>query len=94
MMRRVVTIFILAFTFSGVSGQVDQEYSQTLKTMFEVSGTEGAFQSAITQMFSIFKQQYSNVEQDVWDELEKEFTNTSLEELAEMLVPVYQKYMT
>jgi len=62
--------------------------------MFEVSGTEGSYQAAIKQMFSMFKQQYSNVEVEIWTDLEKEFSKTSLNELTKMLVPVYSKYMT
>ncbi|MCP4265050.1 MAG: DUF2059 domain-containing protein [Candidatus Brocadiaceae bacterium] len=65
-----------------------------LKKMFEVSGTEESYKVGITQMFTMFKQQYSSVESDVWDDLEKEFSKTSLNDLTEMLVPVYSKYLT
>lgn len=62
--------------------------------MFKVSGTEESFQSAIKQMFVIFKQQSPNVKSSVWEEYEKEFSNTSIIDIVEMLVPVYKKYMT
>ena len=92
-----IRIFIIASLFiisSQVSGQGDKEYSETLKKMFKVSGYEESYQTAINQMITMFKKQYSNVESDVWDELEKEFSKTSIIELTEMLIPVYSKYLT
>ena len=62
--------------------------------MFEASGTEESYQASIKQMISMFKQQYTNIEDDAWDEMEEEFAGTSLNELTEMLVPVYSKYLT
>ncbi|TCO08230.1 DUF2059 domain-containing protein [Natronoflexus pectinivorans] len=87
-----IAVFILA----GMTaiGQEGCDYSKTLKKMFEVSGTEASYQTAIKQMISMFKHQYPNVGTKVWTELEKEFLKTSMDELTEMLVPVYSKYMS
>ncbi len=94
-MKKVLTVFSFLVLICGSSfGQVNKEYSKVLKKMFEVSGTEESYQVGITQMFTMFKQQYSSVESDVWDDLEKEFSKTSLNDLTEMLVPVYSKYLT
>ena len=41
----------------------------------------------------IFKEQSPIVEASVWEEFEKEFSNTSIDKLVEMLASVYQKYM-
>jgi hypothetical protein len=93
-MNKKFLVLALFLTISTVTfGQVDKEYTQTLKKMFEVSGSEESYQSAIKQMINMYKQQYSNVKVDVWEELEKEFLKTSLDNLTEMLAPVYQKYM-
>lgn len=94
-MKKILTIFsFLLLTNISTFGQINKEYSEALKNMFEVSGAKESYQSAIKQMFKIFKQQYSNIESDVWNELEKEFSNTSINDLTEMLVPAYSKYMT
>lgn len=69
-------------------------YSKTLKKLFEVSGTKESYQTVIKQMFTMFKKQNSNIGSDVWNDLENEFSKTSLNDLTEMLVPVYSKYMT
>ena len=94
MTKKFLTLSVLIFVSLTVFGQVDKEYSKTLKKMFEVSGTEESYQAVIKQMFTMFKQQYSDVETDVWVAFEKEFSKTSLNDLTEMLVPVYSKYMT
>lgn len=87
----------LAFTIlliSATYGQVDKDYAKSLRKMFKVSGTEETYQTIIQQMFGMFKQQYPQVEEEIWDEFEKEFSKTSLDDLTEMLVPVYSKYLT
>lgn len=94
-MKKVLTLFtILVLLSFSTYAQVDKEYSKTLKQMFEVSGTKESYQAATKQMFTMFKQQYSGVEKDVWNDLENEFSQTSIDDLTEMLVPVYSKYMT
>ncbi|ASB49371.1 DUF2059 domain-containing protein [Alkalitalea saponilacus] len=93
----IKTIFaIVVFFFASITafGQEDSEYSNTLKKMFEVSGTEASYQTAIKQMISMFKHQYPDVKAEIWMELEEEFLKTSMDELTEMLVPVYYKYMS
>ncbi|MDG2041508.1 MAG: DUF2059 domain-containing protein [Bacteroidia bacterium] len=94
MRKRILTFSLLIFLSVTSFSQEDKQYTETLNKMFEVSGTEGSYQAAIKQMFSMFKQQYSNVEVEIWTDLEKEFSKTSLNELTKMLVPVYSKYMT
>lgn len=94
-MKQILTLFIFAalFNLSGY-GQANSKYTATLKNMFEVSGSEQAYQTAIKQIFNMNKQQYPNVPVKIWDELEQEFTKASIDDLTEMLVPVYSKYLT
>ena len=94
MTKRILTFSLLVFLSITSFSQEDKQYTKTLNKMFEVSGTEESYQAAIKQMFTIFKQQYPNVEIEIWTDLEKEFSKTSLSELTKMLVPVYSKYMT
>jgi uncharacterized protein len=94
MAKRILLTALLFVVCFSTFGQVDKEYSKKLQKVFELSGTEGTYQAAIKQIFIIYKQQYSTVEPGVWDELEKEFLNTSVTSLTEMLAPVYAKYLT
>ncbi|GJM35364.1 MAG: hypothetical protein DHS20C18_43650 [Saprospiraceae bacterium] len=94
-MKKIISILAFTFIFTNLSfAQVDTAYQEVLTKMFEVSGTEGAYKGAITQMFIMYKDLYPTVSAEIWTEFEKEFLNTSLTDLVEMLVPVYIKYMT
>ena len=88
----VLILLVCASTFSFA--QANSEYSKSLKKMFEVSGTEESYKAAIKQMVGMFKTQYAEVDKATWDELEKEFLKTSLNDLVDMLIPVYMKYLT
>lgn len=94
-MRKIIsTIALILMATTAVFAQADDDYAKTLTKMFEVSGSEETYKAAITQMFGMFKQQYSEVETGVWNELEQEFLKTSLNDLVQMLIPVYRKHMT
>jgi hypothetical protein len=75
-------------------GQEDSIYAKTLHKMFEANGSKASIQVVIDQMFQMQRQQSTYVDAEVWDELEKEFKKFSMDDLIEMLVPVYQKYLT
>ena len=62
--------------------------------MFEVSGSEKTFAAVIDQYFSIFRTTYPDIETAVWNELEEEFEKTSMDQLIDMLIPIYEKYLT
>jgi uncharacterized protein len=72
----------------------DVGYKSMLTKMFSVSGSEETYKSAIRQMFVMFKQQSSDVPDEVWADLEKEFLQTSMDDLVDMLAPVYEKHLT
>jgi uncharacterized protein len=93
MKKLIVIVSILIIPFGETFAQADS-YKVTLKKMLEVAGSEESFKTAIKQMFGMFKQQHSNVPDAFWEEAEKEFSETSMDELVDMLSPVYQKYMT
>lgn len=94
-MRKIIsTLTFLVISASVSFGQVDNTYAKTLEKLFEVSGSEESYKAAIKQMATMFKQQYSDIDNEFWNDFEKEFLNTSLNDIVEMLVPVYMKYMT
>ena len=93
-MKKLLVITILLITFSSTFAQDNTSYKATLKKMLESAGSQGAFQTAIKQMFSMFRQQKTNVPADVWNALETEMEKTSMDELTTLLTPVYQKQLT
>ena len=88
----IVALFML-FTFSAFA-QDDKVYENTLSEMFEISGSEATFSAAINQMLVMYKSQKTNIPNEFWDGLEKEFLQTSMTDLVKMLVPVYKKHLT
>ncbi len=95
MKKSFLIICCLFFFHVFVFGQEhsNTNYKDTLKTMFNVSGADKTYQAAIDQMFGMFKQQYSQVPLETWSELQKEFSETSINDLTEMLTPVYQEHL-
>jgi len=94
MKRVILVISILVVSLSSTFGQVDNSYKSTLKKMLVVAGSEQTFNSAIKQMFSMYKQQKTNVPDSIWVDLEQEMSKTSIDDLVNMILPVYQKYLT
>jgi len=45
-------------------------------------------------MFAMMKQQLPNVPAEFWTETEKEMMKTLVDDLVEMLAPIYQKHLT
>lgn len=93
-MRKTILIFLLAFTVHCSFGQTSPTYKRSLKQLLEVSGTEASFSTVIKQMMTMVKQGNPNVPTTIWNDFEQEMLNTSLDDLVEMLVPVYQKHLS
>jgi hypothetical protein len=94
-MKKFISTLSLIFILTNLSfGQSDNEYREALQTMFKVSGSEEIYQTAISQMFTMFKEQYASVKEETWVSLEAEFKNTSINDLIELLTPTYQKHLT
>ncbi|MCK8523568.1 DUF2059 domain-containing protein [Aquimarina sp. D1M17] len=94
-MKKLILLFAISLFYASASfGQVDEDYTKTLRTMFEIAGTEDTYKTVINQMFMMYKSQYPNVEEEIWDEFEDEFMQTSMNDLVQMLAPVYSKHLT
>jgi hypothetical protein len=94
-MKKLISTLSLFIIVTFVSfGQTHDDYKETLQKMLKISGSEESYHAAINQMFTMFKQQYSAVNEETWTSFEAEFKNTSINDLLELIVPVYQKHMT
>lgn len=94
-MKRFYFLGLLLLTFYSLTfAQSDEQYKKTLIKLFRVSNTEQTYEVAIKQMFSMFRQQQSNVPIEIWNDLEKEMNKTSMNDLISMLIPVYSKHLT
>ena len=99
-MKKILFILVLVLGIGGVSvaqtaqTQPSKEYVVALKKMIVVSGSDATFRLLIPQMFAMMQQQLPNVPAEFWSEAEKEMTKTLVDDLAEMLAPIYHKRLT
>ena len=94
-MKKIYLLGILLLSFYYLtSAQSDEKYKETLTKLFRVSNTEQTYEAAVKQMFSMYRQQLTNIPSEIWDDLEKEMSKTSMNDLISMLVPVYSKHLT
>jgi uncharacterized protein len=95
-MKRIILVlcFALAANVGLWSQEVPTEYTKSLKEFFQLNGTEETFRTTIDQMMDMFEQSRPDVPADVWKKLGDEFNKTSLNDLVEMLAPVYFKHLT
>lgn len=87
------SLFLLIISSVSFS-QSTETYQETLKKMFQVSGAEDTYATVIGSILDIFRAQHTEVSPNVWDELESELNRSAIDDLAEMLVPVYSKYIS
>jgi uncharacterized protein len=69
-------------------------FDQDILKLQQINGSAEAFRAIIPQLIDRFKSLNSKVPAEVWDELQKEFINTSITDLQKMLVPVYRKHFS
>lgn len=94
MRKLFLTFSLVILCITATQAQSNDAYSNELKKMFELSGSEETYKAVITQMMGMIKMQYSQIPADVMKELEKEFLNTSMSDLAKELTPVYKKHLS
>lgn len=87
----LVSILLISAT---AFGQITDSYKSTLKQMMKASGSEATFGVAIKQIVGMLKAQKTNVPDNIWTEFEAEFSKASMDELVDMLAPVYYKHLT
>ena len=99
-MKKILFILVFVLGVSVVTmaqtaqNQPSKEYVAELKKMIVSSGSDATFKVMIPQMFAMMKQQLPNVPAEFWTETEKEMMKTLVDDLVEMLAPIYQKHLT
>lgn len=94
-MKKILITLTLAslFAINGYA-QNNAEYKSAVQKMLTASGAENTFKASVTQMFGMMKQQQPQVANDFWVSMEDEMLKTSITDLIELLVPVYQKHLS
>ena len=86
-------ILVLGVTL-GIKCSEPKDYKATLKEMLVVSGSDKTFEMVVPQMIEMMKPQLPQVPGEFWEEMGKEMKNTAFNDLVDMLVPIYQEYLT
>jgi len=94
-MKKVIIIFSLALlTFCSAFSQIDKTYRESVKKMLKLTGAEETFNGVVKQMLALVKSEKTNIPDNFWKEFEKDFLNTSLDDIVDRLAPIYVKYLT
>lgn len=95
MMKKIVLLFALSLLTATVSFSQDKAiYRESFKKMMIANGSEQTFKVAIDQMISSYKAQRPDIKQELWDGLGESFHKIGIEELLDLLLPVYQKNLS
>lgn len=92
-MKKTILSLVITFVSVVAVAQTDS-YSLAVKEMLTASGSDASYKKAVEQMLGMFKMQHSNVSKETWEALQEELLKTSIDDLVEMLVPVYKKHLT
>ena len=87
------TIFIILITFFSIQINA-QTVDGKIEKLLELDGTISNIVKIITQTIEYQKQSNSGISDNYWKALEKKVSEKSLEELKEIVIPIYSKNYT
>ena len=90
----LLTLFFTTSASFANNNSLNDEYAKDVKHLFEINGSANSFKQSIKAMINHFKTQESNVPASYWEKAEKEFLNTSFEDLYDLIVPIYRKNLS
>ena len=96
-MKKFYTSIILALlviTSVGFAQTPPDSYKAKVKELMVLNGTENIFKQTIKQMIEQFKKTEKSVPPEFWNDFEKEFMETSLDDLVDVFSPIYFKHLT
>ncbi|NJL13040.1 MAG: DUF2059 domain-containing protein [Microscillaceae bacterium] len=95
-MKKITCLFsIIVFlgTLPGLQAQ-SLDYRNKIKKMLELSGSEQMFKISVKQMLEQFKGMRPEIPAAFWNDFETEVMKTSINDLVEMLTPVYFHHLS
>lgn len=94
-MKKIIILFVFGLLIQTNSfAQESSDYEKELKKMFEVSGSDQVYKSAVAQMINQFKVGYSDIPDEFWEEMKTEMLTVSIDDLTKKMVPIYSKYFS
>ena len=91
-MKKIALLLLLCtpLLLSAQSG----DYRDYLKQYFDASGSSETFKVAVKQTIGLMRGQANELDDSTWEELEGELLKASIDDLVDLLVPVYQEHFT
>jgi hypothetical protein len=91
-----VSFLLLVFMFIGnrTMAQSNDSYAKLMKKYIIVSNSQKTIERMIPQILKPFEENSVNVPQQFWNTLTEEIENDFVNNMAEMLTPIYRKYLT
>lgn len=93
-MKKFTLILFLSLLTTVSFGQDNNTYKVAFKKLMQVSGSAFAYKTMLDQMITMFKRQQLNIPNEFWEEFSTEVNKDSFNQLAEMILPIYQKQLT
>ena len=90
-MKSIIFALIL---FSSISLNAQDTYKKTMKEFLIASNSQQIFEVMMDQLFINYKQQFPGIKQEILDKVRSEFDATILDNVVDLLVPIYKKHLT
>ncbi len=90
------TILFAVFTFISVTtmAQSGESYSQVMRKYLVATNTLKNMEAMVPQIFKPFQESSPNVPKEFWDSAKEEILKDVVNQMTDMLTPIYQKYLT
>ena len=96
-MKKITTSIILAMMLLlplGASAQTDGTYKKVFAEFLEVSGNNATVKVTMDQMIPMLRQSLASAPKEYVDRFVDKFTTTFNTKYADIMLPIYQKYLT
>ena len=90
----LLILFVISVQSFALRNSEDDKFAKDVRYLFLINGSESIYKQTIKAMIEHFKSQESDVPSAYWQKAETEFLNTSIDELIQMLVPIYKKNLS
>lgn len=93
-MKKLIVCALICLACAQYAAAQQKDYTETVKELMRVSGSDKTYQAVIPQMIGMMRQQMPDVPAAYWNEFEKEITSNAYDDLCLLLTPVYRKHLT
>ena len=94
-MKKILLLMLLVSisTFGQIKQKNDQQYANAVKDLLQLQGSDEAYRISLKTMMDMLKKQSPQKAGEL-DAIEEVFLAESLQDLNELLIPVYAKHLT